>query len=295
MLAAIASATTSRSGACSPTKCADFPPSSVITGTRLVAADAVSTCRPVASEPVRFTKSMPSCATSAVPTTSPRPATTFKTPAGRPASIANSASNIALAEEVSLGLSTTQFPMANTGTTLVNATKNGKFHGEMTATTPRGTRHAGGTASADTSGTIPSRSRAICAAAGTSAMVMPRGMPTSSVSSSASRSVCRSTRSARRASASTRATGSFHTPRASARLAAPTARSTSSGEPAGRVHSKSPLAGLIDPSSALSADSTCTPSTNDRKSGRGNVPLADVAVVIERSPVGSSLRWCAIA
>ncbi len=73
--------------ASSKTSCGDLPPSSSVTGTTLAAA-AAWISRPTASEPVKERWSMPGCAASAAPASSPRPGTTLSAPGGRPASTA---------------------------------------------------------------------------------------------------------------------------------------------------------------------------------------------------------------
>ena len=74
----------------------------------------------------------------ACPTLSPKPCTTFNTPAGKPASMHNSENKKAVMGVSSEGLATTVLPEANAGAIFhVNKYK-GKFQGEIQPTTPRG-------------------------------------------------------------------------------------------------------------------------------------------------------------
>ena len=73
-----------------------------------------------------------------LPTTGPRPHTTWSTPSGSPASSASSASLIAVSGVSSAGLSRTAFPAASAGAKPQVAMGMGKFQGTITPTTPRG-------------------------------------------------------------------------------------------------------------------------------------------------------------
>lgn len=96
---------------------ADLPPSS--SATRLIPpAAAAATRRPTAVEPVKESRSMPSCSASARPATGPSPVTRLKTPAGSPASATASANNWAVSGVSSAGLSTMVQPAASAGAAL---------------------------------------------------------------------------------------------------------------------------------------------------------------------------------
>jgi hypothetical protein len=69
-----------------------FPPSSNVTGLISCAA-AVMIDLPVAVLPVKATLSIPVCEASGAPASSPKPVTMFKTPGGRPTSLAMAASS----------------------------------------------------------------------------------------------------------------------------------------------------------------------------------------------------------
>ena len=69
------------------------------------------------------------CMASALPATSPSPGTTLKTPSGRPASVASSASRSAASGDCSAGLRTTLLPLASAGASFAAGISSGKFHG----------------------------------------------------------------------------------------------------------------------------------------------------------------------
>ena len=83
-----ASAAPASRSASSKTSCGDLPPSSSVTGTTFAAA-AAWISRPTGSEPVNERWSIPGCAASAAPASSPSPGTTLSAPAGSPASPAS--------------------------------------------------------------------------------------------------------------------------------------------------------------------------------------------------------------
>ena len=114
-----------------------FPPSSRVTRFTWSAAPAMI-CLPTAVEPVKQTLRTSGWVTKRLPTTDPCPGMTVKTPSGRPASRASSASRIAVSGVTSAGLSTTVFPAARAGAKPQPAMGIGKFHGTMTPTTPSG-------------------------------------------------------------------------------------------------------------------------------------------------------------
>ena len=117
----------------------DFPPSSSETFFSVAAASRMM-IRPTSVEPVKEIASTPGCRTSAAPAVSPKPGTTFSTPAGNPASAASSPKRSAVSGVCSAGLSTTVFPQASAGATFHAAIDRGKFHGMIAPTTPTGSR-----------------------------------------------------------------------------------------------------------------------------------------------------------
>ena len=62
----------------------------------------------------------------------------FKTPEGNPASVQISPNKYAVIGVTSLGLATTQLPVASAGTIFQVNKYKGKFHGEIQPTTPIG-------------------------------------------------------------------------------------------------------------------------------------------------------------
>ena len=114
-----------------------MPPSSSESGVRFSAA-ARAILRAVATEPVNEMRAMPGWATSAAPASSPMPCTTFRTPGGRPASSARSASSEHESGAHSGGLSTTVHPDASAGPTFQVESMNGAFQGVISAATPLG-------------------------------------------------------------------------------------------------------------------------------------------------------------
>ena len=73
------------------------------------------TVRPTSVEPVNATPSIPGWRAIAVPTTPPGPVTTFRTPSGRPASAASSATRRSDREVTDAGFITTALPVARIG------------------------------------------------------------------------------------------------------------------------------------------------------------------------------------
>ena len=115
---------------------ASLPPSSREHGMSF-SAHACATLRPVATLPVKTTRST-SASHSAAPA-SPPPCTRPTTPSGtRPFS--SSTTRSPDFGVTSLGLKTTALPASSAGTIVRSGSANGKFHGMMTATTPRGSR-----------------------------------------------------------------------------------------------------------------------------------------------------------
>src|SRR5437763_9870874 len=94
---------------------------------------------PVADSPVKATAFTSGWRTSASPVEpGPKPCTRLKTPGGTPASCITCASSAAEEGVSSEGLATTALPHASAGATFQVMSRNGRFHGTMTATTPRG-------------------------------------------------------------------------------------------------------------------------------------------------------------
>ena len=93
-----------------------LPPSS--NATRLmVSAPAFMMARPVATPPVKDTRSTRGSLVSSGPTSAPAPVTRLATPAGSPASVSVSISKIAVDGVSSAGLSTKLFPASRAGAT----------------------------------------------------------------------------------------------------------------------------------------------------------------------------------
>ena len=72
-------------------------------------------CLPVPVSPVNATRRISGWATSASPTSEPRPVRTLSTPAGRPASWKSSATRRVASGVDDAGLTTTVFPAASAG------------------------------------------------------------------------------------------------------------------------------------------------------------------------------------
>ena len=122
------------------TMAALLPPSSNEQRFRAGAALAMMT-RPVALSPVNVIRSTPGCSVSRSPASpGPKPCTTLNTPGGMPASANAWASSAAVSGLCSAGLSTTVLPNASAGAIFQVSSISGKFHGEMHADTPTGSR-----------------------------------------------------------------------------------------------------------------------------------------------------------
>jgi len=93
---------------------------------------------PVASEPVKVILAMSWCSTSAAPASGPKPATTLKTPSGKPASLVRAANSSDEAEVNSEGLTTTEQPAASAGAHFQAMNSRGEFHAVRAPTTPTG-------------------------------------------------------------------------------------------------------------------------------------------------------------
>ena len=91
--------------ASSNTSSGDFPPSSKHTGVMLRRRGRARSRPAVGTEPVKQSRPTPGCAASGAPASAPVPWTTLRTPGGRPASAAMSASSDAVSGAHSGGLS----------------------------------------------------------------------------------------------------------------------------------------------------------------------------------------------
>src|SRR5262249_61717649 len=94
---------------------------------------------PVADSPVKamaFTSGWRTSASPAEP--GPKPCTRLNTPGGTPTSCMTSASSAALEGVSSEGFATTVLPQASAGATFQVSSRNGRFQGAITATTPTG-------------------------------------------------------------------------------------------------------------------------------------------------------------
>ncbi len=98
---------------------------------------------PVADSPVKVIESMPPCVVSHSPVEpGPKPLTTLNTPGGTPTACITSASSAAVEGVSSDGLAMTVLPQASAGATFQVSSSNGRFQGQITATTPTGRRTA---------------------------------------------------------------------------------------------------------------------------------------------------------
>ncbi len=93
---------------------------------------------PTSYEPVNVNPSTPGCLTRALPTTEPRPVSTWTAPAGMPAAINTSYSWSAEIDPVTDGLRITVLPVASAAIVGPAASAIGKLNGEMTPHTPWG-------------------------------------------------------------------------------------------------------------------------------------------------------------
>ena len=133
-----AASTASSRSASSSTTIGPLPPSS--SASCLIPAFFVIPS-PTGDEPVKETTRGVGCSTIASPISEPEPMTTFSRPSGSPASSKTLARSSPPVTGVSpAGLSTTALPTASAGATDRLDSCMGKFHGEMTATTPAGWR-----------------------------------------------------------------------------------------------------------------------------------------------------------
>ena len=116
-----------------------LPPSSRVTRLNVPAAFFMM-IRPTSVDPVNATLSTPGCLTRASPAVSPKPGTMLMTPAGKPASMANSPMRRQLRGVCSAGFMTMVQPAASAGPHFHETMSIGKFHGMICPTTPTGSR-----------------------------------------------------------------------------------------------------------------------------------------------------------
>ena len=120
--------------------CGVLPPHSSETRLRFDLPEYCMKYLPTSVEPVKATMSTSMCMPIAWPAVSPMPGTTWRTPAGRPASTASWAIRIAVNDDCSAGLRTTELPVASAGPSFHDAIISGKFHGTTAPITPSGSR-----------------------------------------------------------------------------------------------------------------------------------------------------------
>mmetsp|Transcript_25418 Transcript_25418/g.30136 ORF Transcript_25418/g.30136 Transcript_25418/m.30136 type:complete len:202 (-) Transcript_25418:479-1084(-) len=114
-----------------------FPPSSSEALVNLFAA-VTATCAPVLVPPVKLMALTVRCDTMGAPTSAPRPCKTFKRPLGAPHWSKRSAIMEAVVGVISEGLATMELPIMRAGAIFQVRRYNGRFHGVIKATTPRG-------------------------------------------------------------------------------------------------------------------------------------------------------------
>src|ERR1019366_1240132 len=133
-MASTSPSTAESRSASSNTTNGDLPPSSS-DNFLCDCAVALRMMRPTSVEPVKATLSIPGCSINAWPVRASH-VSTFSTPGGRPASIANSANASAVSGVYFAGLITTVLPAASAGATFHANISSGKFHGITWPTTP---------------------------------------------------------------------------------------------------------------------------------------------------------------
>ena len=238
--------------------------------------------------------------------------TTFRTPAGRPASIASSATRRAVSEVCSAGLTIIEQPAASAGPIFQAIIRSGKFHGNTAPTTPMGSRTTSASASSPT-GAVWSYSLSIASACQISVLMVSgrsisaqsrTGLPESS--DSRTESSCRFRRSsfARRISTCLRAAGCWQRqrPSSNASRALPTAKSTSVPSQAATAAITSPVAGLALSKVAPLLARRNEPSTKAVVAGVRSAAMArysswvsssDIRCLLRRrAPRSSARRWC---
>ncbi len=119
-----------------------LPPSSNDTG-RVPSAAAFMIAAPVRVSPVNVIAFTPLWRVRNSPAEpGPKPCTTLYTPFGTPTLFITSPSSVAVDGVSSDGFTTTALPHASAGPTFHVISSSGRFQGQITATTPRGTRIA---------------------------------------------------------------------------------------------------------------------------------------------------------
>ena len=116
---------------------ADFPPSSMVTGVRLLAAADII-ARPVSVPPVNEIRSMSGCEHKALPVTEPEPFTRLTTPSGTPASFSKFIIANIVKGVCSEGLTTQLLPKAIAAAAFIVRRASGAFQGPIRAATPTG-------------------------------------------------------------------------------------------------------------------------------------------------------------
>src|SRR3954462_10045983 len=94
--------------------------------------------KPTSFEPVKATKRVLGCSTTALPNVAPEPGQKFTTPSGIPASSNTSKNFAAMVGESLEGFKITVFPQTTAAHVIPAMIAHGKFHGGMTAPTPSG-------------------------------------------------------------------------------------------------------------------------------------------------------------
>ena len=135
----IAPSTAASTSASSNTMKGALPPSSSPTFFTVPAAWRMRSL-PTSVEPVKPTKRTAGCSHIALPIARESPVSTLRTPGGKPARTASSASASAVSGVCPAGLTTAVQPTARAGATLRVIIAAGKFHGVIAATTPIGCR-----------------------------------------------------------------------------------------------------------------------------------------------------------
>src|SRR4051812_37112433 len=93
---------------------------------------------PTSFDPVNAMKRVFGCSTTALPKLAPDPGQKFTTPSGMPASINTSTNRAAIVGESDDGFRMTVLPQTIAADVMPAMMAQGKFHGGITAPTPRG-------------------------------------------------------------------------------------------------------------------------------------------------------------
>ncbi len=230
----------------------DFPPSSSEIFFTVLAAFRM-TDLPTSVEPVNAILSTSGLVARYAPRLLPGPDTTFITPAGAPASSTMRPSSSDVTGVYCDGFTTSVHPAHSAGATFHVSSRNGKFHGVITPTTPSGSRTVSPMASGVklvidspfSSSARPAKYSNTSAAMAISAAAIPTGRPTSSDNSLPSCGICALIFCATFVSTSWRVFADDRLqPPSKARRAAWMARSMSGSPAHGQVATTSPFAGL---------------------------------------------------